>query len=230
MGLEPSRTRRGLPGTMPHALTHPPPHVLCLPRVCRRTLIKVLNTFNQRRKNQCRKKAIKQDKVTNSLAIKQSPGASAPPQGDREQHSALCPLSCLGDNETPARWEKLTGRCPQHGDHRPVAARRLRMLSPDYLITSQSEDCPRADHTPHPASPTLVLKACPRRPSVNLGLLSTSCPDSLLSSRRKPHFPSPRPWVPRLASLRKSGPKAGSAAVLGDRSPEAPVQCWADRL
>ena len=54
------------------------------------------------------------------------------------------PLSCFMNTETQTRWEKLTVFCPQ-------ALRRpdwleLMMLTPNYLTTNQSEECPLVDH------------------------------------------------------------------------------------
>ena len=55
-------------------------------------------------------------------------------------------LICFTDMETPTSWEKLIECCPQALDPRPDGTRRLMMLTPTYLTTNQSDDCPRADY------------------------------------------------------------------------------------
>ena len=64
-----------------------------------------------------------------------------PPQG---LHIAVS-LSCFADTETTSRWEKLRHAAHRLGGPTPVEF-RLRILTPTYLTTDQSEEGPRADH------------------------------------------------------------------------------------
>ena len=61
------------------------------------------------------------------------------------------------------------------------------MLTPDYLTTNQSEECPGADHTPHKPPPHPIFKNLSLKAFREFGHLSTSCPDSLLGSCNKHH-------------------------------------------
>ena len=55
-------------------------------------------------------------------------------------------LSYFIDTKTSTRWEKLTTFCPQaHTQDRLEP--EMMMLTPTSLTTSQSEECPWADHT-----------------------------------------------------------------------------------
>ena len=105
------------------------------------------------------------------------------------------------DTETPTRWKKLTG-AHKHVD-RVVRTRRLMMLTHHYLTPSQSEDCPKADHTSHKSlSLTLSLKTFPWKLAASLCLLNTNCLDSLLDALWSTlHFPSSQPGSGRVALL-----------------------------
>ena len=50
------------------------------------------------------------------------------------------------------------------------------VLTPNYLPTNQSEECPQADRPPHNLPPS------PWKPLGSSGLLSTSCLDALLGA------------------------------------------------
>ena len=60
-------------------------------------------------------------------------------------HKIIFELSA--ENETLTQWEKLTVCCPQALDPRLAGIRTLMMLMSTHLITNQSKECPRADHT-----------------------------------------------------------------------------------
>ena len=51
-------------------------------------------------------------------------------------------LSYFADTESPSRWEQLTVCCPQALDLKCIGTRRLMMLTPSFLPTNQSEECP----------------------------------------------------------------------------------------
>ena len=75
----------------------------------------------------------------NSATLGQSPGS---PSGI---HITIS-LSCFADPDIPIKWEKVTGYCPQAQRSKTVGIRRRMMVTPNYLKTSQSEECPQADH------------------------------------------------------------------------------------
>ena len=58
-------------------------------------------------------------------------------------------------------------------------------MTPDYLTTNQSEECPRADDTLHNPLPHPVLKNLSLKAFGEFRSLSTSCLDSLLGACNK---------------------------------------------
>ena len=64
-----------------------------------------------------------------------------------DKHSNIFEL--FTGTETPSRWEHLwlmTVRCPEACRPQTSWTWRLKMLTPTYLTTNPSEECPRADH------------------------------------------------------------------------------------
>ena len=62
-------------------------------------------------------------------------------------HTAIS-LSYFADTETPSRWEKLKKVfCPQACRPQTSWTRGLMMLTPTYLTTNPSEECPQADYS-----------------------------------------------------------------------------------
>ena len=63
--------------------------------------------------------------------------------GSPSIHTSIFELFCRYGKPLQVR----VGAAHKHTDSRPVRSRRLMMLTPTYLSTSPSEECPRANHT-----------------------------------------------------------------------------------
>ena len=93
--------------------------------------------------NQGREGVQRQERSSQETVVQAWGRVLVPPQGI---HKTIY-LSCFADTETPTRWEKLKFAAHKHVGPRMVRTRRLTMMTPTYLTTNQSEECPRADHT-----------------------------------------------------------------------------------
>ena len=78
----------------------------------------------------------KQERSSQETVVQPWGRVLVPPQGIY----ITIPLSCLADTETPTRWKKYAAH--KHTDPRQAGTRRLMKLTPTYLTTNQSEDCP----------------------------------------------------------------------------------------
>ena len=100
----------------------------------------------------------------------------------------------------------------KHIDPRLNRTKRLMMVTPDFLTTNQSEECPRADWAPCDPVPHPVFRTAPCRLSGSLGLWNISCLLSLLDTCNK-HCPSLHHALVSggwLCWVQVSGPKFGS--------------------
>jgi len=101
-------------------------------------------------------------------------------------------LSCFADTEIPGAHKYI--------DPRLVGTRRLVRLTPDYLTTSQSEECPQVDHTlcssfPYPVFENLSLKVIGE-----FAFFEHQLPGLLAwHLQQKFHFPAPQSGVSRWA-------------------------------
>ena len=135
-------------------------YILHLPVICRKTLAcQAFPEFQRmsltRDIRKCRNKENQSKAEIIVQYIIQGQGPLVPPQGLQIIFQVKS-LSCFADTEIPGAHKYI--------DPRLVGTRRLVRLTPDYLTTSQSEECPQIDHTlcssfPYPVFENLSLKA-----------------------------------------------------------------------
>ena len=75
-------------------------------------------------------------KRSNGADLGQDPGSSS-----RDTHNSM---SCFADTEAATRWESSQYAAHKYVDPRTVGTRRLMVLTPTYLTTNHSEQCPWA--------------------------------------------------------------------------------------